>query len=364
LGLGINLPAHTVLVKDITRYDGGSSEMMGVNEVMQLFGRAGRPKYDKEGRALIIASTKDRMNELAREYMNAKPEPIDSQLGILPVLRTHILAFIAENFLNTSLSLTKFLMKSFYGHQYGSEPHISRIVDEVIEELMAFEFVEAIKGEKDLYKATRLGKRVSELYIDPLSARWIITSLDKEDDAIGILYTISNTLEMRPYVRATEEAEELFVARRRIYQDKSLLNEYERLDYGVYDPVRAMATALMLRDWVEEKREQEIIKGYHTTPGEIFTKLNNADWMIYSAIELAKLLHKSVRGMVDMRVRLRYGIKEELLDLVRLEQIGRVRARMLFMNGIRTVPDIKKNPALVEKLLGKEIAKRVMDQIP
>ncbi len=364
LGLGVNMPAHTVLVKDITRYDGGASEMLSVNEVTQLFGRAGRPKYDKEGRALLIASTKDRIEELASSYINAKPEPIDSQLGMLPVLRTHILAFISENFLNTKQSIVSFLMKSFYGHQYSSEPHISRIVDEVTEELMAFEFIEAIKGEKGFYKATRLGKRVSELYVDPLSARWIINSLERDNDEIGILFTISNTLEMRPYVRATEEAEDTYVSRMHTYYNKSLLNEYERLDYGMYDPVRAMATALMLRDWAEEKKEQEIIKSYHTTPGEIFTKLNNADWMIYSTIELAKLMHKSVRGMVDMRVRLRYGIKGELLDLVRLEQIGRVRARMLYTNGIKTVPDIRKNAVLVEKLFGKELAKRILSQIP
>ena len=47
------MPAHTVLVRDSSRFDGGYSERLSVNEITQLFGRAGRPKYDKEGRALI-----------------------------------------------------------------------------------------------------------------------------------------------------------------------------------------------------------------------------------------------------------------------------------------------------------------------
>ena len=60
-----------------------------------------------------------------------------------------------------------------------------------------------------------------------------------------------------------------------------------------------------------------------------------------------------------MRVRLRYGIKEELMDLVRLSQIGRVRARLLYENGIRSVADIKADPARVRRILGKETAEMI-----
>ena len=50
-GFGVNIPAHTVVVRDTSRYDNGSSERLGVNEVTQLFGRAGRPKtYRREER--------------------------------------------------------------------------------------------------------------------------------------------------------------------------------------------------------------------------------------------------------------------------------------------------------------------------
>ena len=105
LGYGINMPAHTVLVRDITRFDGNYSEQIGVNEVLQLFGRAGRPKYDTEGRAMLPSSTKYRIADLKKKYITADPESINSSLGIAPVLRSHILAFVAERFLNTSKSI-------------------------------------------------------------------------------------------------------------------------------------------------------------------------------------------------------------------------------------------------------------------
>ncbi len=360
LGLGVNLPAHTVLIRDISRYDSGANEMLGVNEVLQLFGRAGRPKYDKEGRAFIIANYKDRIPELYRTYINARPESVDSNLGVIPVLRTHMLAFIAGNFLNDTAAIERFLLRSFYGFQYNNERHIKNIVDEIVEDLMGFGFIE--ETGRGSYGATKVGARVSELYIDPLSARWMLNAMERKLDTVSTLYMICNTLEMRPYVRATAEAEEMYSAYRYINSDRSLFSEYERTGYGYYDPARAFSTALMLNDWIDEKREQDIVKKYHTTPGEIFSKLSNADWMIYSAIELAKLTRKPMHDMINVRVRIRYGIREELLDLVRLEQIGRVRARTLYVNGIRTVAELRDSRPAAERLLGKEVAKRVFDQ--
>ena len=365
LGLGVNLPAHTVLVRDISRYDNGSNEMLGVNEMLQLFGRAGRPKYDKEGRALIIANYKDKVSELYKAYILSKPEAIDSSLGIVPVLRTHILSFIAENYLNDKDAILNFLAKSFYGFQYGNERHIRNLIDEIIDDLMKFQFVNesSVKRGEEYYTATKIGKRVSELYIDPVSARWMLDCMQTDNDVVGNLYMICNTAEMKPYLRRTDEAEESYAAYMYLNRASTMYKEYERMDYGIYDPVRSFSTALMLKDWIDEQKEQDLVKKYKTTPGEVYSKLSNADWMIYSAVELARLAKRPTRELVNLRVRIRYGIREELLDLVRLEQIGRVRARVLFINGIKTVSDLRGNPAIAEKLFGKEIAKRILDQL-
>ncbi|MGD0510768.1 MAG: helicase-related protein, partial [Candidatus Micrarchaeaceae archaeon] len=226
LGYGVNMPAHTVLIRDITRFDNNYSERIGINEITQLFGRAGRPKYDKEGRALLIASTKERIKELGK-FIEKDPESIDSALGVVPVLRTHILAFIAENFLNNEKAMQKFMSKSFYSFQYGNQHHINNIIDQVINELHEWEFIESENRE---YKATKLGKRISELYIDPLSAKWIVDAMNSEMDIIGILYMISNTLEMRPYVKATKEAEEEYAAYLFMNRRSKISKDYLSMD--------------------------------------------------------------------------------------------------------------------------------------
>ena len=70
--------------------------------------------------------------------------------------------------------------------------------------------------------------------------------------------------------------------------------------------------------------------------------------------------------LIKLRLRAKYGIKKELLDLIRLEQVGRVRARLMYNTGIkRSVSDLRAEGAAakVERLFGKEIAKRIMEQV-
>ena len=355
LGLGVNLPAHTVLIRDLNKHTDRGNEYVGVNEAIQLFGRAGRPKYDTEGRALIIAKEKYNLRPLYERYIESEPDPIESKLGVMPVLRMHILSFIAEDFLNSKDQIEGFLKSTFYGYQYGNSSKITLFVNQVIDSLMDWGFIEKLGNN---FIATKIGKRISELYIDPLSAKWLNDSISKAKDTMDMLYIISNTLEMRPYVRVTEDAEAQFVYYKSINPDLYISDD----EYSYYNDA-AFSTAMLLNDWINEIDEDTIIKKYHTTPGAIYAKNMNADWLIYSAIEIAKIMKKPTHLLIETRVRLRYGIKDELLDLVRLEQIGRVRARKLFNNGIKSISDIRSNPEKVSVILGKEITKHLLDQL-
>ena len=182
LGMGVNLPAHTVVVRDTVRYDAEyGSVRMGVNVVTQLFGRAGRPKYDRMGRALLIAKSKEDMRSLYERYIDGELEPVESKLGMESVLRTHLLSFIATKFLTSKESISDFMAGTFYGYQYADMNDLNRIIGRVLKELQEWNFIENYGS---LYRATKIGERVSELYIDPMSAKWMIDSLPKAIDHI------------------------------------------------------------------------------------------------------------------------------------------------------------------------------------
>ena len=56
LAWGVNLPAHTVIIKGTQLYNAekGAFVDVGVLDVQQIFGRAGRPQFDTSGEGIIL----------------------------------------------------------------------------------------------------------------------------------------------------------------------------------------------------------------------------------------------------------------------------------------------------------------------
>jgi len=68
--------------------------------------------------------------------------------------------------------------------------------------------------------------------------------------------------------------------------------------------------------------------------------------------------------IAECEICMKNGIRRELLPLIRLRGIGRVRARRLFNNGMTTPEEIKKHPREdLVKILGQGIADQIFDQI-
>lgn len=78
LAWGVNLPAHTVIIKGTQVYnqDRGGFEDIGILDVHQMFGRAGRPQFDTSGHAILITQQK-----VLPKYTSSlvSAEPIESK---------------------------------------------------------------------------------------------------------------------------------------------------------------------------------------------------------------------------------------------------------------------------------------------
>ncbi|VDN52188.1 unnamed protein product [Dracunculus medinensis] len=78
LAWGVNLPAHAVIIKGTDVFDSQRGTMcdLGVLDVQQIFGRAGRPQYEETGHGVII-TWKDKMAKYIE--MLTRQAPIESQ---------------------------------------------------------------------------------------------------------------------------------------------------------------------------------------------------------------------------------------------------------------------------------------------
>jgi ATP-dependent DNA helicase HFM1/MER3 len=56
LAVGVNLPAHLVIIKGTKQYTNRGYEEYDVMDIQQMIGRAGRPQFDKFGVAVILTT--------------------------------------------------------------------------------------------------------------------------------------------------------------------------------------------------------------------------------------------------------------------------------------------------------------------
>jgi len=366
LAAGVNLPARTVIISSYERYELGYGRYpISVLEYKQLCGRAGRPKYDNFGEAVLIAKTEDEADYLMKNYITAEPEKLYSKLAIEKVLRPHVLAVIASGFAYNKKSLMKFFSKTFFAKQYESKAiktKLNKILSFLIKE-------DLVNAKEDLIEATPFGKRVSELYIDPLSAVIIRNGLfnsAKEVTELSFLHLISSTPDITP---------KLYPRRKEIEELNSFalthINEFmvEVPEYSYDEEFLAeVKCAKVLLDWINEASEEAILKAYNFEPGDLFRLVEAANWLLYAAYELAKLfnLKTFLTQLNQLSIRVKYGIKQELIPLASLEGVGRIRARMLFNSGFKTIDDLKK-ASIMDLIkvpsIGLKLSKKIKEQV-
>jgi helicase len=273
----------------------------------------------------------------------------------------------------------EFFSRTFYAHQFQDLQKLETIIEKMLYHLEEWEFI-ILSGKEDFasaneisegkIRATLLGKRVAELYLDPLTAHFFITCLreatDRKIHSFSFLQMISHTQEMHPLLKVKTKEYDAIQQGFLAYHSYVLEKEPSLYDPEYDEFFSSVKTALMLLDWAEEKSEEQLLEGYDVRPGELQAKLAVSDWLLYANEEIAKILsfQPLLKELSKLRFRLRYGAKEELLALLRFEGIGRVRARTLFNNRIRDVADVKSaSIATLKHLLGEKIAISLKRQV-
>jgi len=132
-----------------------------------------------------------------------------------------------------------------------------------------------------------------------------------------------------------------------------------------FEPFR---TLQVLHAWINEWSEDKVLEQFDVEPGDLHRAVDSAEWLCYSFAEIAKLMARvDLYGeSSELRLRIENGIKAELLPLVRLEGIGRVRARALYRAGFTEISALSK--ASTESLakvpkIGVKVAAKIKQQL-
>jgi len=262
LAAGLDLPAFRTIMKSLKRYGGRfGMQYIPVLEYLQMAGRAGRPNYDSYGEGICIAKSESEARELYNKYVLGEPEEIYSKLAVEPVLRTYLLSLIASNFVSSDEDILNFFQKTFWAHQFKDMEQLSSKLQQMLQLLLDFKFItkggvksDFVSADEILdnsYKPTMVGKRVSEIYLDPLTAHKMIKAMKKasamKTKPFSFLHLICNTIEMRPPLRVRTKEWDTVQEKAILYQQYFLEPEPSIYESEFEDFLAAVKTASMMQ---------------------------------------------------------------------------------------------------------------------
>lgn len=327
LAAGVNLPARVVVIRDITRFSDGYVGYISNTEVHQMLGRAGRPKYDTLGFGIIYAASENSM-EHAWEYLNSEPEPVFSNLGKDSLIRFNSLALVSTGLATSVEDIMRFHERTLLAYQSDITMYRQRFED-ALSFLMDGGFARDRDGR---VVATKFGKTVSDLYIDPVSALSLKNYLEEGNISDQrTLFYICRTPEVPSMIARNDDADDIIY-----FMEQNHIEERQNED--VYNVVK---TAMVLYDWISERSIDSIISRYNIGPGDIQSRVSSSEWMAHSLARLSSMYLPERRSYFEMlTLRIREGIREDIWELTTIPNIGRVRARRLYGAGFKTLESV------------------------
>ncbi len=366
LAAGVNLPARTVIIRDLWRYDMNFGMVpIPILEYKQQAGRAGRPRYDTVGEAITIAKDSGQQEAIFANYILADTEPIYSKLGTQPAMRMHLLAALSTGFVKDLEGIIKFIHSTFYAYQ-ADPTTIEQEVRTALDFLKENQFVEPVRAG---FIPTAFGTQTTSLYVDPLSAVRLKDALGhvrgRDAGVLGFLHAICSTPDLRSlYMRGSDA----WVEEKLEHIGDELLVDVPKRGSTEYEWFLSdLKTAFLLNDWIEEVPLDSLVTKYNVWPGDVHTVVEVAEWLLHALREFARMYEFSaVSSLNDLITRVQHGCKEELLNLVTFKGIGRVRARALYNAGFPTVNSLRGIPE--ERLakikgIGKAVAVSIKKQL-
>ena len=208
------------------------------------------------------------------------------------------------------------------------------------------------------YESTIMGERITQLYLDPLSASMIRTGLRRAVRRIvrgigavtnfGLLHLATSTPDFTSLWAKNSEMganSNLWI--------KTNSVEKELLSDSSYDEMLLsnVKSAWMIEMWTNEDNIRSIEKELDVNPGDIHYRVDIMEWLIHASREIIltddvfsdehmNQIAEIVKQLDILRLRVRHGCKQDLLSLVNIPNVGRMRARELSSKGLRNPKDV------------------------
>ncbi|KAL3240372.1 ATP-dependent RNA helicase BRR2 [Nakaseomyces bracarensis] len=224
LAWGVNLPAHTVIIKgtDIYSPEVGDWVRLSAQDLLQMLGRAGRPRYDTTGEGIIITNHKDLQYYLA--ILNQQL-PIESQF--LSKFVDNLNAEIALGNIKTKEDAISWITQTYFFVRLCANPdlyvpekcknnpdsksyyNLRKMLVETALEILTEKLLIYVDKSHHRLKHTKLGQIASHFYISYNSISEYFKKIHEKCTQADILRIFSESEEFKFVTCKREEQNEL-----------------------------------------------------------------------------------------------------------------------------------------------------------
>jgi replicative superfamily II helicase len=327
LAWGLNLPARRVIVTGVHR----GLTLVENYDIWQEVGRAGRPKYDPRGDAYILVPESSKDEHIARlkkkspirstmlEYVGTDTNPHYKTLAF------HVVSEIHHGSIKTKDGFHLWFRKSLAHHQ--DQDFNDAVVDRTIQML---EQCRAIVIEDGEYKCTAIGKVASMFYYSPFDVSDLRRNFKQvfeqklEDNDYALAMAMGNVDTNKWAIANRYEKEEMatFIGKvERMFGENTFLPGALKYGFAFFNMMKGKRSeafsALQATLSVDLERTMQVINAIDT----MSCKWDKQAWF------------------KTFKMRLQYGVEADLVDLVRIPNVGHVRANRLKDKKIKTLGD-------------------------
>ncbi|XP_026555904.1 probable ATP-dependent DNA helicase HFM1 [Pseudonaja textilis] len=174
LAMGVNLPAHLVVIKSTMHYAGGMFQEYSETDILQMIGRAGRPQFDTTATAVIMTrlSTRDKYVHMlngADTIESSLHKHLIEHLNAEIVLHTITDVNIALEWVRSTFLYIRALKNpAYYGFSAGLDRNgiEAKLQELCLKNLNDLSSLDLIKMDDNLYfKTTETGRQMAWYYI-------------------------------------------------------------------------------------------------------------------------------------------------------------------------------------------------------
>ena len=204
LAWGVNFPAHLVVIKGTEYFDAAQKRYVDfpITDVLQMMGRAGRPQFDDDGKAVVLVEESKK-----NFYLNFLHSPFPVESSLASQLHNHINAEVvggtvrsrhdAVQYITWTFLYRRLLLNpSYYGVEEATAEGLNTFMQQrvggVIEQLEAAGLVTEDGG---VLESTALGKIASFYYLDFKTMAVFMKHLSPSADLISVLHCLSSSAE-------------------------------------------------------------------------------------------------------------------------------------------------------------------------